>query len=716
MSMNAASRTMFRLSPIAYLVAVAYSVPVLAADEGGEKDRMLPQISVTAEAAKNAPTEKTNEYTVRQSDSATRLNLSLRETPQTVSVITRSVLDDFKLNSVNDALAFSSGVVVERVETDRTYYTARGFDITNFQTDGIGMPFAYGNVNGDIDTAIYDRVEAVYGANSLMSATGFPSATINFVRKRPTAQHRSAAGLTAGSWNTYRIDADISNSLVESGRVRGRLVFAREDGNSYLDRYKRDKTVFYSVVEADLTNATTFAAGYHNQNNNTNGGMWGSLPMFFADGTRTNYDVSTSTSANWSRWNSYRRTAFAELIHQFNDDWQGKAVLTQSTFGNDGDLFYVYGAPDRTTGLGLFAYPSQYAMTNKQAQADVFVTGKFELSGRKHDLTFGANTSRSKLTDISNYGRGIGTALPPFGDDWDGNYPLPIFDAAVDGSNFTFRQKSLFAAARINASDRLKVIAGVRSVRSESEGISYGVARASSASQATPYVGVIYDLTETLSAYGSYTDIFNPQYQVDASGAPLKPVDGKSEEIGLKGEFLDQKLNASLALFRTEQNNFAEAAGTSGGRTFYRGIDANSEGFQVDVTGQLTSQLQASAGFTQVSIRDDQGIDARTYAPRRLLRLATIYKVATVDGLRVGANVSWQGDAYAMSGANELRQEAYALVGLMARYDLSKNLTVSANLNNLTNEKHLASLYWGSFGQGFYGAPRNGSVSLTWKY
>lgn len=704
-----------RRRPLFCLIAALFPAAALAADAPAVEERTLPTVTVTGQSAADLPTEKTGLYTTRRSSSATKLDLSLRETPQTVSVVSRNQMDDFKLNNVNDALSATSGIVVERVETNRTYYTARGFDVTNFQTDGVGMPFIYGNVNGDIDTAAYDRVDAVYGANGLMSATGYPSATINFVRKRPTAALTASASLTTGAWDTYRVDADVSKALIDSGRLRGRLVFAREDGNSHLDRYAHAKTMFYGIVEADLGESTVLALGHQHQRNQARSPLWGALPLLYSDGTRTSYDVSTSTAADWARWNSRMQSTFLELSHEFANGWQGKAVLTRNVYANDGALFYVYGTPDRNTGLGLFAYPSLYEMENRQTQADVYARGQVELGGRRHDLTFGANWAKSTLDDVSHYGRGIGTALPPL-ETWAGDYPMPMFDARIDGSTFSFRQQSAYAAARFNPADSVKLIAGARATTAKSEGISYGVGRQSKASDVTPYFGAIVDLTREFSVYGSQTDLFTPQHQADAAGNPLQPVEGRSREIGLKGEFMERKLNLSLALFRTEQRNLAEAAGFSGGRTFYRGIDARSKGFQFDLSGQVTDNLQATLGYTQLSIHDDSGNDARTYAPRRLVRLSATYRVPGTNGLKVGANLNWQGDTHVISGGYEIRQPAYALLNLMARYELNKQLSLSANFNNVTDKKYIASLYWGSDGQGYYGAPRNASLALNWKY
>lgn len=701
----------FKRRPLAVLLATACSgfVAPAVADE----ERSLSAVTVTAESDFTPSTEQSGLYTTKKSASATKLNLSLRETPQTVSVLSRSQLDDFKLTNVNDALAATSGIVVERPETDRTYYSARGFDVTNFQFDGIGVPFVYDIVNGDIDTAIYDRIDAVYGANGLMSATGFPSATINFVRKRPTANFAAAAGLTAGSWDKYRFDADVSGSLIESGRLRGRLVFAREQANSYLDRYEREKTVFYGIVEADLSDATQLAVGHHQQINQPKSPLWGALPLYYSDGSRTDFDRSTSTAADWAVWNSKTRSTFAELSHQFNADWSAKAVVTRQEFINDSTLFYVYGTPNKATGLGLFSYPSQYDMTNRQTMVDVVANGRFTLAGRQHDLSFGAGWAKSVLNDESRYGQGIGTALPPL-DNWNGDYPMPSFDAATAGSAFTNKRQSAFLASRFNLTDDLKLIAGLRTTQVRSSGNSYGESRASDASEITPYAGLIYDLTQDLSVYGSYTEIFNPQYQIDLAGNALAPVTGNSKEVGLKSEWFGKRLNGSLAYFQTTQKNLAEAAGYLGPIAYYRGIDAESAGFQFDLSGAVTDRLQVNFGYTQLAIHDPNGNDVRTYAPRRLLRLSTVYRTPFIDKLKVGANLSWQDDIYRNeAGGIELRQEAYALVNLMARYDIDKHLSVSANLNNLTDEKYITSLMWS---QGYYGAPRNASLSLNWKY
>jgi len=712
----------FRRTPIALAIALsmAYVLPSHAQmnntqQEAKNASQALPEVKVTGSGTQEMPSEGSDSYTIRKSKSATKVNMSMRETPQSASVVTRAQMDDFRLNSANDVLNSTTGVVVEKIETDRTYYTARGFDITSFQVDGMGVPFTSVNAIGDNNTAIYDRVEVIRGANGLAQGTGNPSATVNFVRKRPTDAFQASAGVSYGSWNTHRLDADISGPLTKEGNVRARFVAAEQAGDSYLDRYSTKKTVFYGIVEADITKSTMLTLGHSQQRNKSNGAMWGALPLFYTDGSPTHYDTSTSTAADWSYWNTTNKTTFAELSHRFNDAWQAKAVLTHKDIEGDSKLFYAYGTPDRITGLGLFSYPSSYNSSNRQDMADIQVSGKLALGGRKHDVVIGANVSRSKMAETSWYGTDIGTPLA-YLSTWNGAYPEPAFNASTSGSNHTDRQSSLYAATRINLADNAKLIVGANATSVKSSGTSYGRDQYRSASDVTPYLGMIVDLSKNVSAYASYTEIFNPQYEIDINRQKLDPIQGTNYEVGLKSEWFDKKLNASLALFKTKQKNTAEFAGYLGADSYYRGVDTFSEGFEIDVAGKLTPRLEVSAGFTHLSIKDKDGNPARTYTPKNLFKISATYRVPAIEKLKVGANLIWRDDTYRDVSSpviTTIRQSAYALLNLMAKYDITDKISVTANLNNVTNKKYINSLYWE---QGYYGAPINGSIALNWKY
>ena len=137
---------------VAALAAAAVATP--SADAAVDQRSNETQIIVTG-----ARTEGSDDYGVKDQRTAARMALTLRETPQSVSVVTRAQIEDFQLTDINSLLATVPGINVLAGETDRYYYSARGFDIQTFQVDGVGLPFSFGIQTGSIDTAIFDRIE-----------------------------------------------------------------------------------------------------------------------------------------------------------------------------------------------------------------------------------------------------------------------------------------------------------------------------------------------------------------------------------------------------------------------------------------------------------------------------------------------------------------------------------------------------------------------------
>ena len=708
-------------SPLAQAIRLVLLTPLLtapawAAEENSEEtaESQVSSVVVTASSDEGV-TEGSDSYTPASSSTATKLPLTLRETPQSVTVVTKQKMDDFNQTSINEVLGSVAGVTVEKIETDRTYYTSRGFDITNFQVDGLGLPMANGNVNGDLDTAIYDRVEVVRGASGLMTGAGNPSATVNMVRKRPTREFQAEVKGAAGSWENGRGEMDVSGSLVESERLRGRTVVVKQNKESYLDRYASDKTVIYGVVEGDLTDRTLMTVGYSLQQNDSDSPMWGALPLYYSDGSQTDYDVSTSTSADWSYWNVDNRRAFVELSHGFDNGWQTKAVYNFIDTRQDSRLFYMYGTPDKTTGEGLMSYPGLYQMHMKQHVGDVNASGPFRLLGREHQMVVGSTLSRSTVNELSLYSNDIGTALPPL-ENWDGSYTQPAFDLYPNGSYWNDQEMAGYLAARFSVIDDLTWIVGSRLTSWETNGQSYGVAKTNSAHGVlTPYTGLVYDLTDEVSTYASYTTIFTPQKAMDINRQQLDPIDGISYETGVKGEFFGGALNTSLALFQTRQNNLAQIAGTmpdNATEYYYEAVDGvRSQGYELEASGMVMTDWQLAASYTDFSIQDADGNATKSYTPKKLLKLASSYQL---NKLKLGGSLNWQDEISRVNGAGTTtKQGSYALLNLMARYDFTKQWHTQLNVDNVTDKKYLNSLYWD---QGFYGAPRSFMLTAGWTY
>jgi outer-membrane receptor for ferric coprogen and ferric-rhodotorulic acid len=694
------------------------AIPYLAsAEESGHKEEVesLPEVKVTSQVEKDRASEKTKSYTVKSTSTATRLNTSIRETPQSISVVTREQLDDFRVLTVNDALSYATGIKVEQFETDRTEYTSRGFNITNFQVDGLSTPISFSGTNyGDLDIATYDRIEVLRGANGLLTGPGNPSATINFIRKRATRDFQAKASASLGSWDNRRLDADISGALNGDGSVRARLVAAHQEKNSYLDRYSSTRDVVYGIIEADLTDNTSFSIGHTYQRNDASGNMFGGLSLLYSDGSKRPYKVSDSTAPSWSQRNVDTNISFAELTHYFNNEWKVKGQLTQKAVTSAGPHDYVSGSEDRTTGLGLSTNPFFYTFKTQDYVADIYANGPFELGGRRHELVVGTTLSRSNMREFSRSVAGV--PLDSF--DAAGDVPYPAFGAESKSSDYSTRTTNIYTAAKLNPAEGLKVTVGGNLLSYKLDGNAYGVAQeAKEDNKFTPYVGVVYDLTNAHSLYASYAGIYRPQIERGANGKVLAPLEGKNHEMGVKSEWFNKALNSSFALFKTEQENQPVSIPSAPDNPLYKGIEATSKGYEFDVSGEVNDHLSMSAGYTRLtSIKGQGGASANTFTPKHMAHLSVVYKLPFVQNLKVGASVNWQSDIYVDIGTVRYEQDSYAVLNLMANYKIDKQWDVAVNLYNVTDEKYLSSFRYSAYGQAFYAAPFNGMATLTWKY
>ena len=298
-------------------------------------------------------TEGTGSYTPGTIATATRLVLTPRETPLSISVVTRQVMDDFGLNSIDDVMRHTPGITVSTYDSERTNYYSRGFSIVNFQYDGIPTlrDTQYSAGQTLTDMAIYDRVEVLKGATGLLTGAGGPGGTINLVRKKPTSVFQGHIELGAGSWDKYRSEVDVSGPLTETGNVRGRAVAAYQQEQSFMDHYERKTSVFYGILEFDLDEDTLLTVGADYQDNDPKGSGWsGSRPIYDRAGNTISLPRSFNNGAKWSKWEQYSRTAFATLEHTFDNGWVAKGQYNHQINGYNAPLGSLT-RPDPVTGL-----------------------------------------------------------------------------------------------------------------------------------------------------------------------------------------------------------------------------------------------------------------------------------------------------------------------------------------------------------------------------
>ncbi|HMN43514.1 MAG TPA: TonB-dependent siderophore receptor [Povalibacter sp.] len=710
-----------RVKGVAVVMAAGMGcvVPVFVSTALAADDATLEAVLVTAKRAD------------RVSKGATGLDLAIEDTPQSISVVTAEQMEKFGTDNINDALRLATGINVEEWETNRTNYMSRGFDIKNTQIDGIGLPNNWGIVTGSMDSFGYDKIEVIRGANGLLTGVGNAAGTINYVRKRPTNDVQGYLGVTLGSWDTKRIEADYSTPFTESGSWAGRVVAAAEEGDSWLRGKSDERAYVYGVIDGQIGERGTLTLGYSYQDANTDGNMWGAIVLNYKDGTQAEFPRSSSTTQDWSFWDTENQTAFAEFTYALSDSWDVRLSYNYRSYEDDSKLFYVYTDYfDRglnSDDTGLLPWPGSWPTEDESSLVDLTVNGEFDAWGRTHEAILGVSYSRSQGTQF----------YRPFPDDdpswyadlgafpYAGNVvPEPQWESAIVDSTMNQRLKRAYGATRLALTDRFTAIAGFNWAEYHRDGESGGARFDQTESELSPYAGVTYQLTDNLLAYASYSDIYQPQDQDDVNGNYMDPSKGVNYEIGVKADWLDKRLLTTLALFTAEQENLATYAGQDPetGQYYYVGLDVESKGVELEATGRLNDYVDVVFGFTALQLEDPQGADTYTFVPRRTANLAISTTVPGLTQLELGLFGRWQSDIRTIDTTNGgaegsintgvVRQDSYATLNFFAGWDITSHASLRFNANNLTDEKYISSLYQ----VGYYAAPANYSVTFGYRF
>ncbi len=662
-------------------------------------------------------TEGSRSYTTGAMSTATKLPMTMRETPQAVTVITRQRMDDMGMTSINDAIDATPGVFLSYSSgPGRQTYYARGFEIDNLMYDGI--PSGYNGVGVGVqpNLAMFDRVEVVRGATGLVTGAGNPSAAVNMVRKRPLADQRVNLTGAAGSWDDYRGEVDASSPLNESGTLRGRVVTSYRDANSYVDGAEEDHGLLYAITEADLSDDTTLAVGFSHQKDKTNN-FWGAS-LVGLDGRHQDLPRSYNPGTDWENKEQETNTLFAELRHQLANDWK---LQVNANYADLNALFSgSYQSRWNPSVVERTVWQAKY--DEHKIGMDSFVSGPFEAFGRTHELVVGAS---KRITDMNTH------SYSPYDLNWPLEAGKPNFTRTGSKRTVT-TEDGLYLTTRLSLAEPLKLVLGGRLDwydydDKESSTADYRVTR-----NVTRFAGLIYDLDDHHSVYVSYSDIFKPQTEKDTSGTPVRPIVGKNYEVGIKGEYFDGALNASAALFRVDQENRAVETSRFGcpqASCYQASGEVRSQGIDLEIQGALTENWQLGAGYTYARVHtikdannpqnENQRFD--TDMPEHLFKLSTVYRFqGPLEKLRVGGNLSWQSRLYnditLRDGSSyRLQQGAYALTNLMAGYAVNENLDLQLNANNIFDKKYYSSISDSiDYGGDTYGTPRN--LMLTAKY
>jgi outer membrane receptor for ferric coprogen and ferric-rhodotorulic acid len=702
-----------------------YVLQKVAAD-----DKALPEVSVKAQS--ETITEGSGSYTTGVMNTATGLSLSQRQTPQSISVISRQQMEDFDLTTLKEVAQATPGIYSKglAVSDQEVVYYARGFALNHINVDGLPLDVSgFNERNVSADMVMYDRVEVVRGATGLMEGAGAPAGSINMVRKRPTAAPLFNASVGLGSWNNKQLTVDLSRALNASGTIRGRIAASTSDTDSFVDVVNVKNNTVYGIVEADLTPDTTLGVGFSKQRTRTDG-LFTGLPSF-ADGGDMKLPRSTFLDKADSFQNRDNDVWFADLEHRFTGGWRAKFAITHINADSDSRNT----TNNRVTGQPYQLRQSEtgWAYSTRQIVADLRASGPFSLFGRDHELVIGASY-RNDRSDAKETWESAANDINIIG--WNPSTPMTGGPSGPYNWDRKINEKGLYTAANFSLTDPLHLIVGGRFSWYSSDVTGWyttatPIWRRSLEEDAVfvPYVGLVYDFDQHHSAYASATQIFQPQSAMDVNGDTIKPMTGTNYEIGIKGEYFDKKLNASAAIFKITQLNRAMRdevnCPTGGPISCSRAAgEIESEGVDLQVSGSPLPGWQIAGGYTyaMATYKKDAnpanvGQRTATDEPRHLFKLFTNYRLpGSLSNWSVGGSAYAQNKIYRSETGFNTAQGSYVIFGLMAGYKVNDNIQLRLNVENLFDRNYYQSLgYSWSGSQVRYGAPRNFMLTMNYK-
>jgi TonB-dependent siderophore receptor len=597
-------------------------------------------------------------------ETANKMGLSVKDTPQSVKVVTADMLDFAKVTKFEHTYKLDAGSHTSNNygQTVRTYL--RGFQLDPPKVDGLRTHnFA------NLDLALFERFEIIKGATSTVYGQSPVGGTVNAVSKKPLRTAGGELALEGGSYEHVRADADFYGPL--SDRWSYRLVGAYLDEDSFTNYSFHERQVFSPSLKYDFSDDTslTFQAQY--QNTEFAGGS--NLRPQFIGGDPSDprgyvIDLPRSFNAIFPGAGSEREFQMARVLleHRFENDWMLRANAQTQGFDVVNRGQFTVNGIDQVGDISMYMYARTEDSESYAGEVTLF--GDVEAFGREHTLFVGFDYNRLKWHEVSTWGNPADqpTTVNAFDPDYSIFRPFPgsldeypgIWQSRGDRKEF-----GLTAQGVLRPSDRLGVMLGARYSDYEANylgdgtldplpydigaGIDSGLYGFQYSNHALTYqAGVTYRATDRINLYASYGETFQPRDAITADGTKTGPEEGESMEVGAKGELLDRgRLGWSMALFDTARTNIAQ--GVPGTSFVILLGDQRARGIEFDLQGELARgwDVYLSAAILKNRFEGGENDGKESYlSPRAGLSLFTSYEFQSggLRGLGVGGGVVYK--------------------------------------------------------------------------
>jgi TonB-dependent siderophore receptor len=680
-----------------YIVQQATS----SGNQAGETVPTLPVVKISANADREKETGVVDGYKANYSSASTRTKMSIDETPASIGIVTKDLIRDTFARSQVDALEGVSGI-------SRGFSFGRGeaFSIRGFDVNGSSGSFNGLRSNGlpvdgvwAPDWAIVERYEVVKGPASIVGGASTPGGVVNRITKTPQRTNFATTEFQAGSFGFYRGMIDANGVLPKNDKIRGRNVFAVEEGGYFVDNTPVRQYTVAPSLEFDLFDRAgkLLLVGMYQH---FNGAQFTGYPlssegnMLGIPRTR-NFGGGAPNGAN-TQFTGYNGEVHYD--HQFVHDIKlsAKGKYSNSNLNDKTIYTYTYGGVPRSG--DVYVSGAQRKSKFDTFAGEVNLSKEFSLFGKKHEILTGADY-RNMTEDFSRgYGYLPSNSAPLLDNIFN---PRNAFQFAIPDDRFSrevkLRQIGVFAQTVIRPFERLTLVLAGRHDFADSTFLDKLSLEQTSKSQTglTGRAAGTLAITPWMNVYGGVQQSFQPQpFGRTRDGTMLEPERGINYETGIKFNLLEDRLRITTAVFRTYRQNVS-TRDPDDTRFVIAVGEQRHQGVEADINGEPIPglNLNANVAFLDAKItKDNEFAGSRpANAPPYVGRFFATYQLQSgfLRGLGFGGGVYYQGEVATTIGINQTNVNAYERVDALLFYRGDKRFDVSLNIRNLLDERYI---------------------------
>ncbi|WP_337157297.1 TonB-dependent siderophore receptor [Pseudomonas putida] len=658
-------------------------------------------------------------YKATRSASATRTDTALHETPQSISVVPKDVLQDTAATRLQDGLDYAGGVGRANNFGGQglTTFTVRGFTTGEFYRNGFPINRGYPNAP---DANTVERLEVLRGPATSLYGRGDPGGTFNVVSKQPLAEPKVTLGSQFDDQGMHRATLDTTGPLDEEGRLAYRLNVLGEGGETFRDDVQTERYDIAPVLSWQVNDTTriVFEGDFMRNNHPLDRG----LTRFANQRDSASRDTNVWEKGSDNLLHNDNNMAQLRFEHQLNDDWTlggGMQWLDGTLQGNAVEANALQ--PDGRT-LGRNFNYRKLEWSDRDYQLNL--TGHFDTAGFAHTLLTGVEYEDYDYQSFIRRSAGGADAYPIDLFDPVLGQPRPALTRTTTDDKENLKTWAAFVQDQVALTDRLKALAGLRFERFEHQYDNYlpGSTDWTAADNAvTPRLGLMYDLTDTVAIYANTARSFKPNSGASQQGQGFDPEKGKSYELGVKWEALDRQLSVDAAIYHiVKENVLANDPLDPTGTYKIAAGEVRSRGLDINVAGNLTPEWRVIGGYAYVDaeVTKDTSLPNGTRLaniPRNSFSLLNTYEFQDggLKGLGLGMGVKYVDDRAGQTATQTYTMEQYTVVDLLSFYQVNEHVRLNLDLKNLFNKEYDE----GAFNSYVYpGAPRTVQAGVSYTF